>query len=113
MFKVLRQRIIAAKRRHDAGRSLLTRAKLAVVGGLAALSVAVGFAVPGPAAAESGSCSWGLNTATTAWGHCTEVGTSGYLDGFRLVVNCYSYWQQISYGTAGQSISPAARVGRM
>jgi hypothetical protein len=27
-----------------------------------------------------------------------------YLDGFRLVVNCYYYPQQISYGSAGHSI---------
>ena len=57
-----------------------------------------------PAQAQSGSCSSGLNNATTAWGHCNQVGTPGYLDGFRLVVNCYYYPRRISYGSAGQSI---------
>ena len=78
--------------------------RLAVVAGLGALALALGLWAPSGALAQSGQCSWGLNTATTAWGHCNEVGTRGYLDGFRLVVNCYYYPQRISYGTAGQSI---------
>lgn len=72
-----------------------------------ASALAIGFAgVVGPqvASAHSGNCSGGLNNATTAWGHCQQVGTPGYLNGFRLVVNCHYYPQRISYGTAGQSI---------
>jgi hypothetical protein len=80
----------------------LSRLQLVVFGALAVLALAIG--APSPASAQSGNCSWGLNNATTAWGHCNEVGQRGYLDGFRLVVNCYYYPQRISYGTAGQSI---------
>lgn len=53
--------------------------------------------------ATAGSCSSGLNTATTAWGHCNVVSNNGQ-NGFRLVVNCYYYPQRISYGVAPQSI---------
>jgi hypothetical protein len=102
MFHALRRR--NSSPRHNGRTSLLTRARLTALAALAALSLAAGFAIPGPASAHSGNCSWGLNTATTAWGHCNQVGTPGYLDGFRLVVNCYFYPQQISYGSAGQSI---------
>jgi hypothetical protein len=105
MIKSIRRRLAerTASPRYS-GTSRFTRTKVAIVGALAALVVAASFAVAGPASAQSGNCSWGLNTRTTAWGHCNEVGTRGYLDGFRLVVNCYYYPQRISYGTAGQSI---------
>ncbi len=73
---------------------------------LVALAIALGVSTfsTANASADAGNCTSGLNTATTASGHCDQVGTPGYLDGFRLVVNCYYYPQQISYGTAGQSI---------
>jgi hypothetical protein len=75
-------------------------AATAAVGlGCAAL---IGLAAPA-AQANAGSCTQGLNTATTAWGHCNRVTNNGYY-GFRLVVNCYYYPQQISYGIAPQSI---------
>lgn len=74
-------------------------ATTAVAAGLGAAAL-VGAS---PAQANAGSCSAGLNNATTAWGHCNRVTNNGYY-GFRLVVNCYYYPQQISYGSAPQSI---------
>ena len=84
--------------------SPLSRARIATATAAVGLAAFAGLLIPSPASAQSGNCSDGLNTATTAWGHCNQVGTPGYLDGFRLVVNCYYYPQQISYGTAGHSI---------
>lgn len=81
-----------------------TKGKVKMLVGATALTAGLTLAGAPSASAQSGSCSDGLNTATTAWGHCNEVGTRGYLDGFRLVVNCYYASQRISYGTAGQSI---------
>ncbi len=78
--------------------------KALAVGAGALLCTTGGVVLASSASAQSGNCSGGLNNATTAWGHCNQVGTPGYLDGFRLVVNCYYYPQRISYGTAGQSI---------
>ncbi len=80
-------------------RALRTAAVISLAG--SGLLVGV-FAAP--ASANAGNCRAGLNTATTAWGHCDYVGGPTYTSGFRLVVNCYYYSQQISYGVAGQSI---------
>jgi len=83
-------------------RTLLKRA--AVVVSATALSGSALFGVGAQGAgATAGNCSAGLNTATTAWGHCNRVNNNGYY-GFRLVVNCYYYPQRISYGSAPQSI---------
>jgi hypothetical protein len=84
--------------------SLLTHTRVVAAAAAAGLAACASLMLASPAAAQSGNCSDGLNTATTAWGHCNQVGTPGYLDGFRLVVNCYYYPQQISYGSAGHSI---------
>lgn len=77
--------------------------KGAAVAAAVMLACTSAFGLASPAEANAGNCSWGLNTATTAWGHCDRVDNNGYY-GFRLVVNCYYYPQQISYGSAPQSI---------
>jgi hypothetical protein len=79
------------------------RRKAAVMAAAVGLGGATLIGFAGPAQANAGSCTQGLNTATTAWGHCNRVTNNGYY-GFRLVVNCYYYPQQVSYGSAPQSI---------
>jgi hypothetical protein len=95
------------KRTEAPTRSLRRKAAAAVLAAGISGGALVAFA--GPAEATAGNCSWGLNTATTAWGHCNRVDSNGYC-GFRLVVNCYFYPQQISYGSAPQS---GLRQGRV
>lgn len=82
-------------------RTVTRRVGVAVVA--AGIGGAALVAAAAPASATAGGCTQGLNTATTAWGHCNRTVNNGYY-GFRLVVNCYYYPQQISYGSAPQSI---------
>src|SRR3954462_3097876 len=83
----------------------LTRTRAAVLGLLVAIAMAlsVSVAAPDSASANAGNCRGGLNTATTAWGHCDYVGGPTWTSAFKMVVNCYFAPQRASYGTAGHT----------